>query len=50
MPNRIGMICAFGGSCFGEHYIHCMAQHYVSQTKGFEFNRGEWHTVLTVDN
>ena len=36
MPNRIGMIYAFGGSCFGQHYtsIHCMAQHYVSQTRG----------------
>ena len=32
MPNRIDMIYAFGGSCFGEHYIHCMAQHYMSQT------------------
>ena len=28
------MFYAFGGSCFSEHYIHCLAQHYVLQTRG----------------
>ena len=27
------MFYAFGGSCFGEQYIRCLAQHYVLQTR-----------------
>ena len=36
MPNRIDMVYAFGGSCFGQHYNRCLAQHnmYMSQTRG----------------
>ena len=30
------MIQAFGGSCFGEQYIRCLAQRYVLQTRGLD--------------
>ena len=30
----IDIIYAIGGSCFGEHYIHRLAQRYVLQTRG----------------
>ena len=36
MPNRIDMIWVFGGSCFGEQYIRCLAQYYVLQTRGLD--------------
>ena len=38
MPNRIDMVYAFGGSCFCQHYIRCLAQHYmyVLQIRGLK--------------
>ena len=30
------MLYAFGGSCFGKHYVHSLAKRYVLQTRGLD--------------
>ena len=43
------MIHSFGGSCFGEHYIHCLAQLYVLQlTRGLKLIVGSGTRCLQV--